>query len=69
MYERWKIYAAGKEIFVFQALNEKYMTDEETDSEVEGTFVKRSLTWRSVECDQLMKKVDERYVQQRQKKF
>ena len=45
------------------------MTDEETDSEDEGTFIKRTLTWRSVKCDQLIKKLDERYyMQQREKK-
>ena len=44
------------------------MTDEETDSEDEGAFIKRSLTWRSVKCDQLINKLDERYMQQRDKK-
>ena len=48
-------------------MNEKYMTDEETDSE-DDVLVKRSLKWRSSKCNQFFKKLDERYLQSREKK-
>ena len=36
-----------------QALNEKYMSDEETDVEDQQSFVKRSLKWRSEKLNEL----------------
>lgn len=51
-----------------QALNEKYMSDEETDAEDSNSFLKRSPNWRSEKLNQLIKKLDERYFQSRRKK-
>ena len=51
-----------------QSLGEKYMTDEETDSDDDTTLVKRSLPWRSTKCERFLKKLDDRYVESREKK-
>lgn len=53
-----------------QALNEKYMTDEETDSDDEDrtTLVKCSLPWRSAKCDRFLRTLDDRYAESREKK-
>ena len=47
--------AKGQEVSVMESL-EKYMTDEETDSEDSTALVKRSLPWRSTKCAQFLKK-------------
>ena len=49
------------------ALNEKFMSDEETDSEDSNMLVRRTVTWRSEKLNLLIKKLDERYLQLRQK--
>ena len=51
-----------------QSLGEKYMTDEETDSDDDTTLVKRSLPWRSAKCEQFLKTLDDRYMESREKK-
>lgn len=68
LYERRKKCATGQEITVMQSLSEKYMTDEETDSDDDTTLVKRSLPWRSTKCDRFLKTLDDRYVESREKK-
>ena len=37
------------------------MSDEETDPEDNGTFIKRTLSWRSPNLSKLMIKLDKRY--------
>ena len=49
------------------ALNEKFMSDEETDSEDSNMLVRRTVTWRSEKLNLLIKKLDERHLQLRQK--
>ena len=51
-----------------QALSEKFMSDEETDEEDCNSFVKRALTWRSEKLNELIKKLDHRYMSSREKK-
>ena len=68
LYERRKKYTTGQEVSVMQSLSEKYMTDEETDSDDDTTLVKRSLPWRSTKCEQFLKTLDDRYVESREKK-
>ena len=68
LYERRKKYATGQEVSVMQSLSEKYMTDEETDSDDDTTLVKRSLPWRSTKCERFLKTLDDRYVESREKK-
>ena len=46
-----------------QSLSEKYMTDEETDSDDDTT-----LPWRSTKCERFLKTLDDRYVESREKK-
>lgn len=48
-----------------QALNEKFMSDEESDTENSGVLIKRSLSWRSDNLNKLMEKLDSRYIKQR----
>lgn len=50
-----------------QSLSEKYITDEETDSDNDTTLVKRSLSWRSTKCDQFLRTLDDRYAESREK--
>lgn len=42
-------------------LNEKLMTDEETDTEEPNCFIRRSLPWRSEKLNRLFKTLDERH--------
>ena len=49
-------------------LNEKFMSDEETDVEDSNSFVKRSLKNRSPKLNKLMRKLDQRYMDSREKK-
>ena len=51
-----------------QALSEKFMSDEETYEEDCNPFVKRTLTWRSENLNELIKKLDHRYMSSREKK-
>ena len=59
----------GQEVSVMQALNEKYMTDEETNSDDEDrtTLVKHSLPWRSAKCDRFLRTLDDRHAESREK--
>ena len=61
-------HAVGREIVVILALNEKFMSDEETDSEDGNTFLRRSPTWRSDKLNRLIQKLDRCYVDSRKKK-
>lgn len=45
-----------------QALNEKYMSDEETDNEDNNTLLKRSPMWRSEKLNKLIQKLDQYYM-------
>lgn len=60
--------AIGREVPVMQALNEKYMSDEETDTEDNNALLKRSPTWRSEKLNKLIQKLDQRYMDKRRKK-
>ena len=51
-----------------QKLNEKYMSDEETDIEDNSLLLKHSLTWRSERLNTLIQKLDFRYMEARKKK-
>ena len=51
------MYSSGKELNVIQSISEKYMTDEETDSEDNDVN-----KWRSAKCNQFLKKPDECYM-------
>ena len=44
-----------------QALSEKFMSDEETDTENQDSLVKRTPIWRSEDVNKLLKKLDLRY--------
>ena len=48
-------YAKGDEIKVIQSLNEKFMSDEETDTEDSKSFIKRSPSWRCEKLNALIK--------------
>ena len=67
LYERRTKHAIGREIAVIKGLNEKFMSDEETDSEDSETFIKRTPKWRSNKLNKLIEKLDERYVRSREK--
>ena len=68
LFERRKKCAIRREIPIMQALNEKFMSDEESDAEDKSAFVRRSLKWRSEKLNELLKKLDERYLKSREKK-
>lgn len=68
LYERREKFAKGQEVRVIQSLNEKFMSDEETDMDDPDSFVKYFLKWRSTECNQLFKKLDQRYMDTRERK-
>jgi hypothetical protein len=51
-----------------QVLNEKFMSDEETDTEDRSTLVKRTPKWRSEKLNELLCKLDDRYIKSREKK-
>ena len=68
LYERRIKHAIGREVVIIKGLNEKFMSDEETDSEDSETFVKRTPNWRSNKLNKLIDKLDERYVRSREKK-
>lgn len=51
-----------------QSLGEKYMSDEESDTEDPQALIKRSPTWRSEKLGLLLQKLDERYARSREKK-
>ena len=51
-----------------QKLNEKYMSDEETDVEDNSLLLKHSPTWRSERLNTLIQKLDFRYMEARKKK-
>ena len=68
LYERHTKHAVGREIAVMQALNEKFMSDEETDSEDSNSFLKCSPTWRSDKLNRLIQKLDKRYFDSRKKR-
>ena len=54
-------YAVGNEVKVMQSLNEKFMSDEETDAEDDKTFLRRTPSWRSEKLNLLITKLDKRY--------
>ena len=58
-------YAARNEIKVMQSLNEKFMSDEETDPEDGTSFIKRSPSWRCEKLNSLIKKLDKRHLKKR----
>ena len=68
LYERRLKQARGREIPVMKALNEKFMSDEETDVEDVETFIKCSPEWRDEKLNKLIKKLDERYILSKEKK-
>ncbi len=47
LYERRTSQAKGRELKILRQLNEKSMSDEETDGDEPNTFIKRSPSWRS----------------------
>ena len=51
--------ARGKEVEIMQRLNEKAMTDEETDCD-DTMLVKRTPPWRNKKLTKLMKTLDSR---------
>ena len=61
LFERRSSQSKGKERRLLKLLNEKVMSDEETDSDEANSFVKRSPPWRSHKLDRLFKALDERY--------
>ena len=44
------------------------MSDEETDTEDNNSLIKRTLKWRSEKLNELLNKLDERYLKSREKK-
>ena len=60
--------AKGREADIMQTLNEKYMSDEETDTEDPQALVRRSPSWRSEKLNKLIQKLDERYIRSRENK-
>ena len=58
-------YAKGDEIKVIQSLNEKFMSDEETDTEDSKSFIKRSPSWRCEKLNALIKKLDKRHLKKK----
>ena len=58
-------YAKGDEIKVIQSLNEKFMSDEETDTEDSKSFIKRSPSWRCEKLNVLIKKLDKRHLKKK----
>ena len=58
-------YAKGDEIKVIQSLNEKLMSDEETDTEDSKSFIKRSPLWRCEKLNALIKKLDKRHLKKK----
>lgn len=67
LFERRTKYAVGREVPVMQALNEKFMSDEETDSEDSNSLRKRTPRWRSERLNKLIQKIDKRYTISREK--
>ena len=61
LYERRMKYAVHHEVAVMQKLSEKYMSNEETDSEDHSTFIRRSPGWRSTALNKLIAKLDQKY--------
>jgi hypothetical protein len=47
LFERRKKCTKGREEPIMSALNEKFMSDEETDFEDGSMLVRRTVTWRS----------------------
>ena len=58
-------YAVRQEITVMQKLNEKYMSDEETDDEDRNTLIRRSPGWRSAALNKLIAKLDCKYLKKK----
>ena len=52
-------HASTKQGLLLGKLNEKYMTDEETDTENDG-FIKRTPKWRNSHLSKLLMKLDEK---------
>ena len=48
-----------------QSLNEKFMSDEETDAEDDKSFIKRSPTWQCEKLNTLIHKLDKRHFKKR----
>lgn len=61
LYERRISQAKGKEVHVMRQINEKLMSDEETDCEEPNSFTKRSPPWRSDKLNNLFRTLDGRY--------
>ena len=58
-------YAIRRQMTIMQKLNEKYMSEEETDHEDGSVLVKRSLPWRSQALNKLITKLDQEYLKRK----
>lgn len=60
LFERRCMQAKGKEVDIMQQLNEKVMSDEETDCDEPSILVKRTPPWRSEKLTNLIRALDNR---------
>lgn len=58
-------FAVHRQMAVMQKLNEKFMSDEETDSEDGSALIRRSLPWRSQALNKLILKLDQAYLKKK----
>lgn len=57
--------AVCRQMAVMQKLNEKYMSDEETDNEDSSVLIRRSLPWRSQPLNKLIMRLDQEYLKKK----
>ena len=57
--------AVHRQMAVMQKLNEKYMSDEETDNEDSSVLIRRSLPWRSQPLNKLIMRLDQEYLKKK----
>lgn len=58
-------FAVHHQMTVMQKLNEKFMSDEETDNEDGSVLIRRSLPWRSQALNKLIMKLDKAYLKKK----